>query len=45
MPAAGLRRRVREEFLGIGTCTHLNDTLRALADVGPLIAVLREHCV
>ena len=42
MPAAGLRRRVREEFLGVGTCTHLNDTLRALADVGALIAVLRE---
>jgi hypothetical protein len=42
-PVAGLRRRVREEFLGVGTCTHLNDTLRALADVGPLIAVLREN--
>jgi hypothetical protein len=42
-PVAGLRRRVREEFLGVGTCTHLNDTLRALADVGPLIAVLRER--
>ena len=41
-PVAGLRRRVREEFLGVGTCTHLNDTLRALADVGPLIAILRE---
>jgi hypothetical protein len=40
-PVAGLRRRVREEFLGVGTCTHLNDTLRALADVGALIAVLR----
>ena len=41
-PVAGLRRRVRQEFLGVGTCTHLNDTLRALADVGSLIAVLRE---
>jgi hypothetical protein len=41
-PVAGLRRRVREEFLGVGTCTHLNDTLRALADVGPLITILRE---
>jgi hypothetical protein len=39
MPVAGLRRRVREEFLGVGTCTHLNDTLRALADVGALIAI------
>jgi len=38
-PVAGLRRRVREEFLGVGTCTHLNDTLRALADVGPLAAI------
>jgi hypothetical protein len=39
---AGLRQRVRENFLGVGTCTHLNDTLRALADVGPLIAIVRE---
>jgi hypothetical protein len=41
-PVAGLRRRVRETFLGVGTCTHLNDTLRALADVGPLMGILRE---
>jgi hypothetical protein len=40
---AGLRKRVRGEFLGVGTCTHLNDTLRALADVGPLTGVLRER--
>jgi hypothetical protein len=39
-PVAGLRRRVREELFGVGTCTHLNDTLRALADVGALIALL-----
>jgi hypothetical protein len=41
MPAAGLRQRVRGEFYGVGTCTHLNDTLRALEDVGALIGVLR----
>ena len=38
----GLRRRVRDEFTGVGTCTHLNDTLRALEDVSALIDVLDE---
>jgi hypothetical protein len=31
-----LRVGVRAEFLGASTCTHLNDMLRALADVGVL---------
>jgi DUF2889 family protein len=31
-----LRAGVRAEFLGASTCTHLNDMLRALADVGEL---------
>jgi hypothetical protein len=31
-----LRAGVRAEFLGATTCTHLNDMLRALADVGVL---------
>ncbi len=31
-----LRAGVRAEFLGATTCTHLNDMLRALADVGIL---------
>jgi hypothetical protein len=31
---------VRAEFLGATTCTHLNDLLRALADVGHLSAPL-----
>ena len=39
----GLRRRVRDELTGVGTCTHLNDTLRALEDVGTLIGVLEGH--
>jgi hypothetical protein len=33
---ASLRAGVRAEFLGATTCTHLNDMLRALADVGGL---------
>lgn len=41
--AAGLRSRVRAEFTGISTCTHLNDTLRALADVGTLIGALESQ--
>jgi hypothetical protein len=32
----GLRARVRAEFLGATTCTHLNDALRALEDVPAL---------
>jgi hypothetical protein len=29
----GLRSRTRAEFVGVSTCTHLNDVLRALEDV------------
>jgi len=32
----GLRARVRAEFVGTSTCTHLNDALRALEDVPAL---------
>ncbi|WP_211359935.1 DUF2889 domain-containing protein [Actinocorallia herbida] len=32
-PLADLRARIRAEFTGTSTCTHLNDTLRALQDV------------
>jgi hypothetical protein len=39
-PLVGLRPSVRAEFLGPTTCTHLNDTLRALEDVGALIRSL-----
>jgi len=35
-PLDSLRAGVRAEFLGASTCTHLNDMLRALADVGIL---------
>jgi hypothetical protein len=38
-PLAGLRARVRAEFVGTTTCTHLNDALRALEDV----PVLAQH--
>jgi hypothetical protein len=30
---------ISEEFVGIGTCTHLNDTLRMFADVSDLLAL------
>jgi Protein of unknown function (DUF2889) len=42
MSVRGLRPTVRAEFLGPTTCTHLNDTLRALEDVGALIAALPD---
>jgi Protein of unknown function (DUF2889) len=32
----GLRRAVRRDYVGPSTCTHLNDTFRALEDVGVL---------
>ncbi len=40
MPVAELRRRVREELVGRTTCTHLNDTLRSLADLSVLVREL-----
>jgi hypothetical protein len=35
-----LRSRVRETFTGVSTCTHLNDTLRALAALPSLAALI-----
>lgn len=35
-----LRRRVRADFTGISTCTHLNDTLRSLEDIVALAPAL-----
>jgi hypothetical protein len=32
-----LRQTIRTEFTGLSTCTHLNDTLRSLAALGPLL--------
>ena len=40
MPIAELRTRVRREFTGTSTCTHLNDTLRSLGDLQVLVAQL-----
>jgi Protein of unknown function (DUF2889) len=37
MTLSELRNRVRGEFVGISTCTHLNDTLRAIADLDALL--------
>jgi hypothetical protein len=37
MTLAELRGRVRGEFVGVSTCTHLNDTLRAVADLDALL--------
>jgi hypothetical protein len=35
-----LRPHVRSTFVGTSTCTHLNDVLRGLADVGPMLDTL-----
>jgi len=34
-----IEQAVAEEFLGIGTCTHLNDLLRMLADVSDVASI------
>ena len=39
MMLSELRDRVRGEFVGISTCTHLNDTLRAIADLDALLGL------
>jgi hypothetical protein len=40
MPLAQLRPTVRKEFVGRTTCTHLNDSLRSLADITALARAL-----
>jgi hypothetical protein len=37
MPVDGLRRAIRKAFVGPSTCTHLNDSYRAMEDVGALL--------
>ena len=37
MTLSELRQRVRGEFVGTSTCTHLNDTLRGIADLDALL--------
>ena len=41
-PLRGLRPDVRESFVGVSTCTHLNDTLRSIEDVRVLLPLLRS---
>jgi hypothetical protein len=42
MPIAELRTRVRREFTGTSTCTHLNDTLRSLGDLEALVGQMSD---
>jgi DUF2889 family protein len=37
MSLSDMRSRIRGEFVGTSTCTHLNDTLRELADLDALL--------
>ena len=37
MTLAAMRERIRGEFVGTSTCTHLNDTLRCVADLDALL--------
>jgi hypothetical protein len=45
MELAQLRPRIRKEFVGRTTCTHLNDSLRSLADVTALFRELEPNAV
>ncbi|MEO3758717.1 DUF2889 domain-containing protein [Mycobacterium sp. B14F4] len=42
MTVAEIRDRVRGEFVGTSTCTHLNDTLRAIGDLEALLSGLDD---
>jgi hypothetical protein len=42
VPLSDLRDRVRREWTGASTCTHLNDTLRSLGDVPTLAKALAQ---
>ena len=44
MRIAQLRNRIRTDFVGTSTCTHLNDTLRCLGDIGALSAARGVAC-
>lgn len=39
MTLPDMRERIRGEFVGTSTCTHLNDTLRCIADLDALLAL------
>lgn len=41
-PAGDVRERVRKTFIGTTTCTHLNDTLRALAVLPHMASVVER---
>jgi len=40
MSVDDVRAHVRDEFRGTTTCTHLNDALRSIGDLGALLAIL-----
>ncbi len=42
VPVGDLRRLIRDEFRGTSTCTHLNDVMRSIGDVGTLIDTLER---
>ena len=44
LPLAELRLGVLDMLKGIDCCTHLNDALRALAELPALVAALRAGC-
>ncbi|MFI5506822.1 DUF2889 domain-containing protein [Mycobacterium sp. NPDC051804] len=43
MTLPDMRDRIRGEFVGTSTCTHLNDTLRCVADLDALLDLLKAR--
>lgn len=43
MTLSDMRERIRGEFVGTSTCTHLNDTLRCIADLDALVDLLKAR--
>jgi hypothetical protein len=42
-PVGDIRTFVRQDFRGLSTCTHLNDLLRSLGDIGAMSATLQAR--
>jgi hypothetical protein len=42
-PVTDIRGVVRQDLRGVTTCTHLNDLLRSMGDIGAMTATLRAR--
>jgi hypothetical protein len=42
-PVGDIRSFVRQDLRGVTTCTHLNDLLRSMGDIGAMASILRQR--